>query len=356
LRDIFFLFLYPQTLVDHGVYPEEYEHPDGREAPTPNNWEEINKRLMQPRPSLSPSKFSDGAFKDFKKTNAHAFTEEDIMTSVIPIVSGSTKSDRSVARDIKFGNLDPLTDGGLVSGQPDIFYGARPEQLDRRIRRELAGRIIPSTQEDVPMVPNFYLEAKGPDGSLAVAGRQACYDGALGARGIHSLQSFGTSEPVYDNNAYTIASTYHGGTLKMYTTHPTESQNPHRQSDYHTNPLRGWLLTDSAESFRQGARAYRNARDWAREQRNRLIQDANDKAQIMSMQTVSFETSNTSQVSISTIAAIPLESDTSADELALDEGAARNTSRKRARRFPSRSTSRTKHGHEKDVTDPTQGY
>jgi hypothetical protein len=33
-------------------------------------------------------------------------------------------------------------------------------------------------------------------------GRQACYDGALGARGIHSLQSFGTSKPVYDNNAY----------------------------------------------------------------------------------------------------------------------------------------------------------
>ena len=82
-------------------------------------------------------------------------------------------------------------------------------------------------------------------------GRQACYDGALGARGIHSLQSFGTSKPVYDYNAYTIESNYHGGTLKMYTTHPTESQNPNRRSEYHMNPLRGWLLTDSADSFRQ---------------------------------------------------------------------------------------------------------
>ncbi|EEH40420.1 hypothetical protein PAAG_02475 [Paracoccidioides lutzii Pb01] len=31
------------------------------------------------------------------------------------------------------------------------------------------------------MAPNFFLEAKIPDGSLAVATRQACYDGALGA-------------------------------------------------------------------------------------------------------------------------------------------------------------------------------
>jgi hypothetical protein len=77
----------------------------------------------------------------------------------------------------------------------------------------------------------------------------------------------------------------------MYTTHPTESQNPNRRSEYHMNPLRGWLLTDNADSFRQGAGAYRNARDWAKEQRNRLIQDANDKAQSMSMQTCQIEES-----------------------------------------------------------------
>jgi hypothetical protein len=109
------------------------------------------------------------------------------------------------------------------SRKPDIFYGARPEQLDRQVRRELAGHIIPSTQEDAPMLPNLFLEVKGPDGSLAVAGRQACYDGALGARAMHSLQSFGASEPVYDRNAYTVTSAYHGGTLKMYTTYPAKS-------------------------------------------------------------------------------------------------------------------------------------
>jgi hypothetical protein len=78
-----------------------------------------------------------------------------------------------------------------------------------------------------------------------------------------------------------------------------------------------------------------------------LTQDANDKGQSMSMQTVSFEASNSSQAAISTVAAIPLESDTSANELALDDGAARNASRKRARKFPSRSTPRAKHRHER---------
>lgn len=55
------------------------------------------------------------------------------------------------------------------------------------------------------------MEVKGPDGSGAVAKRQACYDGAVGARGIHALRSFGVedSKTVYDNHAYTITTAYH---------------------------------------------------------------------------------------------------------------------------------------------------
>jgi hypothetical protein len=58
---------------------------------------------------------------------------------------------------------------------------------------------VPFTQQDLPIAPNFFLAAKGPDGSASVAKRQACYDGALGARGIHSLQEYGKDEPVFDN-------------------------------------------------------------------------------------------------------------------------------------------------------------
>lgn len=99
--------------------------------------------------------------------------------------SASTTKKRSRPYDRNF--QQHLTDGTLVPGNPDRYFGARPEQLDRQIRDELNDQIIPSTQHDFPMAPNFFLAVKGPDGSASVAKKQACYDGALGARGMHSL-------------------------------------------------------------------------------------------------------------------------------------------------------------------------
>lgn len=63
------------------------------------------------------------------------------------------------------------------------------------------------------MLPNLF-KVKGPEESAAVARRQACYDGALGARAMQGLQFYRTDEPIYDNNSYTIISTYHAGILK----------------------------------------------------------------------------------------------------------------------------------------------
>ena len=122
--------------------------------------------------------------------------------------------------------------------------------------------VIPSTQHDLPIVPNFCLAVKGPDGSLSVASRQACYDGALGARAIHSVLSYG-QEPRLDNRAYAITSTYHGGTLKMYTSHRIPPSAPNRGSGFVMTQIKTWGLTGDADTFRQGAAAYRNLRDWA---------------------------------------------------------------------------------------------
>lgn len=149
----------------------------------------MNQRLTQPRASLSLSKFSSQDFKVFRRKNAHAFKEKQVTGSVIPIIEGEIGDGRCVAGDVLFNNLDRLTDGTLTPGKPDLFYCARPEQLDRRVRAELSNCIIPSTREDLPMLPNFFLEKKGPDRTIAVAGRQACYVGALGARVIQSLRS-----------------------------------------------------------------------------------------------------------------------------------------------------------------------
>jgi hypothetical protein len=56
---------FEQHLIDHGIHSSHYDFPDDRVAPKPNNWEDINDRLKEPRPSLSLSRFSDRAFDDF---------------------------------------------------------------------------------------------------------------------------------------------------------------------------------------------------------------------------------------------------------------------------------------------------
>ena len=357
---------FEQNLVDARVYPHAYRYPDGQLPPKPRNWEEINERLAQSRPSLSPSKFSEANHEEFVQSDAHAFKEKQITATVIPIIEGYVRDAKCVSGGVAFTNLDHLTDGTLKPGNPDLYYGARPEQIERRIRTKLSNQIQPTTQDDSPVVPNFFLAAKGPDGSGAVAKRQACYDGALGARGMHSLQSYGQDGLNYDNNAYTITSSYSDGQLKMYTSHPIQPTSTRGETGYVMSQIKGWSITSDSETFRQGAGAFRNARDWAKEQRDKAIHlanasakaKANDKddaalaTQSGSGPTSSFnsETSEdesyiaqtTSQGSKTSLNADSYtttqlqESESSMDELALDFKGQGKSSRKRSKR-PRRS-------------------
>lgn len=191
------------------------------------------------------------------------------MREVFPIIAGDAQFDSG--EGILFGNLKPLTNGELVDAKPDLYDGAPPEAVDKQIRDELETYIKPSGQSH-PLLPDFFHEAKGPMGTGAVAKRQAWYDGALGARGMHKLQSFQTNSkpPKYDNNAYTITSTYVGGTLNIYTTHPTLSTSDPVKNDasaptkYHVNLLQSISMIGNPDSFRQGATCLRNARDWGK--------------------------------------------------------------------------------------------
>lgn len=67
-----------------------------------------------------------------------------------------------------------------------------------------------------------------------MAKRQACYDGAIGARGVHEYLSLRAVDPhmIYDNNAYALTSIYHNGNLKIYTTHPSPSSDPEASHEY----------------------------------------------------------------------------------------------------------------------------
>ena len=199
------------------------------------------------------------------------------MSKVFPLIAGTT--DIPSQENLQFSNLKDLTDGSIAKAQPDLYDGSHPAKLDKRIREELGVYNVPSTNTTAPCVPNFFTEAKGPDGSAAVFKRQALYDGAVGARGIHELRSYVDSDTAHDNNAYTISSTYHNGNLRLYTTHPTPSTKPDIPIEYRMTQLRGWDMTSDPDTFRQGASALRKARDWAQDKREELIAAANGKAQ-----------------------------------------------------------------------------
>lgn len=169
-----------------------------------------------------------------------------------PLIEGDSGDPRAIASDVAFTNLDHLTDGSLVCAKPDLYYGTRPEQLKKEVREAFSNFIIPSTQDDLPIAPNNFLEVKGPDGPLSVATRQATYDGALGSRALNALQSFG-AEQIHDNKAYTLAWTYHGGTLKAYTSHTIPPSTPQMPSGYAMTQLKGWSMTSDVDTFRQGA-------------------------------------------------------------------------------------------------------
>ncbi len=103
-------------------------------------------------------------------------------------------------------------------------------------------------------------------------------------------------------------------------------------------------MIDTIDTFRQGATAYRNARDWTKEQRDEAFKRANERANDSQVGTSAVNTglsgvsSSTTKDSTllnkgSNITADPPDSETSADELAIDYG----LPAKRLRRHTKRS-------------------
>ncbi|UNI16672.1 hypothetical protein JDV02_003088 [Purpureocillium takamizusanense] len=257
-------------LADNGVYMNSRRS-------KPNNVKDIQRELAKERASLSPSKFSDGAFETFQRQNDDAVFESDVMATLVPRLCGT--SGIHSKQNVLFTELKPIMDNSAVKPKPDFFDGARLEDLNKQLREDevIRSTAVPSKHPRVPVVPNFFLEAKGPDGNAAVAQRQACYNGAYGAKAVRRLQNYGQTEPVYDSSAYTISSTYHAGTgtLQLYSHHITAPSAAEERPEYHMTQLKAYALTSDRETFVAGATAFRNARELAKRYRDTFIQTAN---------------------------------------------------------------------------------
>ena len=201
-------------------------------------------------------------FENFQLKNNNVTNEGDVIRDIVPIMCGDANF---VSRqNLLFTQLDPITNNTTVHAKRDFYDGACLKNIDKQVQEELEEYIIPTTYTKAPLVPNFFLEVKSPSGGMDVAERQDCYNGALGSRGMHQLQSYKQHEPGYDGNAYTITTTHLGGILKMYTTHPTQAEDG--TTEYKMYQIGGWDTLGDPDSCRRGFATFRQSRDWAQEQ------------------------------------------------------------------------------------------
>lgn len=265
---------FKQHLIDYAIYPSWGQ---SKNRQKPRNWENLKARLAQPRASLPPSQFTPEAFQNFVDMMDAASDESGVKTNAFPLIAGFY--DIPNCQNRLFRNFKHLTDGSLCKAQPDFCDGSARKDLNSQIREQLGPYILPSKTNSIPCLPNFFTELKGPDGNGEVLNNQVLYDGALGARAMHELRSYVDSQTAFDNNAYTIISSFNSdGLLRLYTMHPTLSSDPQKPIEYRMTQLEAFAMTSSLNIFRQGVWAFRNLREWAEEKRQELIAAANLKA------------------------------------------------------------------------------
>jgi len=249
--------------------------PDASLPPKPNNLHELKACLSRSRSSQS-SEPGSPIFEEYQTLNNDAQSEMAVMIDVIPHLAGSLKhvphgynTEFTITE-----HFNPV----LSNPKPDVYFGTFAHHIDHKVRVDLKDYIQPTANPSLPMAPNFFLETKGPNGSVIVATRQAVYDGAIGAQAMHRLQNYDREVPIFDNNAYTMTSTYHAeaGTYRVFATHP--QQDDAGNTHYYTQEIKLYGMTSDAEEYGRGKTAMRNAREWTEQQRNRLIQMANERA------------------------------------------------------------------------------
>ena len=264
---------FSQHLIHHGVFPMNYTYPHGGSPPQPDNLEDIQKVITTRRASLAT--ISNSELQDISRKLTGPKTESQVGEAV-SMLRSKREDPACTSGSIPLRNFAALTDGTLTPPNPDVYYGARPEQFDSNLQSLLGTLVIPSTDESKPILPTFFLALKSKRGTFEVAETQACYDGAFGARAIHALCSLIKGRHFYNNNAYTITAILVNGLLRVYSSHIFESRDPGRTTECALTRIGSWDCEDPKTCL-QGIQAYRNLVEWTGKGRNEIIYEAGKK-------------------------------------------------------------------------------
>ncbi len=259
-------------MIDHSIFPPRYHL-----TQKPANLGDIQTRLKRRRPSLDQARFSDDDFSEFEKNNEEAKSKSSALALVFSTFIG--KLDIPHVQKSSFQNLRCLTDGSIPMPRPEFYDGAHPSKIGWELQEDLAKLIMPSTNPSVPILPTFLMTVAAPKTSPKCLMRAAWYYGAFAARAVHQLRCRIPSQALNDKKAYVITADYAADSaiLDLYVTHTVLADDPAVPLQYHTVLCGRWFL-DDAEAYRTAISALRNAREWARDQRDDLIRLANGVA------------------------------------------------------------------------------
>lgn len=85
-------------------------------------------------------------------------------------------------QDLRFNNI-------IVALTPDFHHGSHPADLDLRARKDLGNDIVPYKQLEAPLLPIFFLRARGPKESPVVLKHRATRDATYRACGLLEIHS-----------------------------------------------------------------------------------------------------------------------------------------------------------------------
>ncbi|KAI1390445.1 uncharacterized protein F4822DRAFT_443306 [Hypoxylon trugodes] len=283
---------FEQMMAKYGIYMPHQPFEE-RELPTPENMDDIYQVMTERRQSLDLGVFTEEDFQSVK-AKFRDVSEACVTHTIIPHIQECEAHSKISSRyNDLFNNMQAIGYKGVVKPKPDIWDGTRAIAVHTTVKDALGMFITPKTSAQHALVaPNFFIEVKGPQGSLIIAERQVLNDGAYGARAMNSLQNFMAVEPSFDNKAYTFSATYIGGILSLYAHHVTcpKSDSPGGLPEYWMTLLDAYSMKSHRRAFVSGATAFRNLRELAWRNREDAVQAAN--ARVLDLKESDFSKDN----------------------------------------------------------------
>lgn len=250
-------------------------------AERPQNYDEIKKRLGDERPQDSEHP-AHAALDDLSDTITH----NDLANCMLPILH-EAKLQGPQNRQFTVMKAGDIIDAAAVQKfAPDYYEGAKPDVVDKDLKKNLRTSIVPTYYNEDPIAPNFFLEFVTERSGQVVTRRQAGIDGVLGARCMNSLQNYprqmadkGPPPPEweFDGNAYSFGLTYRPRDLTIYSVHMTPPEPDDNMPGYRIVQIEIYSMVHE-DSYHRAISAYRNIRDLAKEYRDDILTKANSRA------------------------------------------------------------------------------